>query len=113
MKDNSFVDYILQDVLSHIPGISSRAMFGGHGIYKDGVIFGLIANDVLYFKVGESNISDYEKAGSQPFTYSKKDGKATAMSYWGLPESVFEKKEELNEWVQKAVHASIESKKKK
>ncbi len=46
---NSFDDYVVHDVLGHIDGISARAMFGGHGIYKDGVIFAIIAYDELFF----------------------------------------------------------------
>lgn len=113
MSDSSFVDYIVQDVLFDLPGITARAMFGGYGIYKQGIIFGLIANDVLYFKVSESNKADYENAKSKPFTYTKKDGIASVMSYWEVPESVLENKELLKEWVDKAVISSIHSKKRK
>ena len=42
-------------------------MFGGVGLYCDGVFFGLIALDVLYLKVDATTRSDYESAGSLPF----------------------------------------------
>jgi len=47
---NEFVTYVIEDVLGDIPGITSRAMFGGYGIYRDGIIFSLIAFNQLYFK---------------------------------------------------------------
>ena len=59
---NDYLDYILQDVLGHIEGLHHRAMFGGVGIYKDGVIFGLIYDNQLYFKVNNANRSRYESA---------------------------------------------------
>lgn len=49
-QDSSFKDYIVEDVLGHIDGISSRAMFGGWGIYLDKVIVGIIAEGELYLK---------------------------------------------------------------
>ena len=98
--------------MAGVEGITARAMFGGHGLYKDGVIFGLIADDQLYFKTGESNQKDYEAAGSQPFTYEAKKKKRVAMSYWEVPSDVLENRDEMRLWVNKAVKASLKSRKK-
>ena len=54
-KDNSFHEYVMRDFLGDISGITSRAMFGGWGVYKDGTIFGIIFDGELYFKVDKSN----------------------------------------------------------
>ena len=112
MSKSGFVTYMLEEVLGEIPGITSRAMFGGYGVYKDGVITGLIADDRFYLKVGERNKTDYEEKGSTPFTYSGKNGKVYAMSYWEVPYDIIEDKRELKEWVEKAYRVSIDSKKK-
>ncbi|MDA1316638.1 MAG: TfoX/Sxy family protein [bacterium] len=101
----------MQDLLHHIPGISSRAMFGGYGIYKDGLIFGLIADDELYFKVDELNKSGYEKAGSTPFIYQRGSHPKTAMPYWKVPADVMEDRELIVVWVDKSVAASRRAKK--
>ena len=69
MKNSEFRDYVIYDLFADISGISSRAMFGGFGLYKDGAIFGIIVEGELYFKVGESNRGDYEELNSRPFTY--------------------------------------------
>lgn len=113
MADKGFHEYILHEVLYDIEGISSRAMFGGYGIYKDGLIFALIADGKLYFKVGQSNIEDYKRYESKPFVYEMGDHKSTTMSYWELPESVMEDRVELREWIEKAVHVSREAKRKR
>lgn len=103
MSDKSFFEYVVGDVLSDIDGITSRAMFGGWGIYKDGKIFAIIADGKLYFKVGDINRRDFEKRGSGPFTYMGKGGKPYAMSYWELPEDVMENKVEISDWIEKSV----------
>ena len=110
-QSNPFHEYIMQDLLHHIPGISSRAMFGGYGIYKDGLIFGLIADDELYFKVDELNKSGYEKAGSTPFIYQRGSHPKTAMPYWKVPADVMEDRELIVVWVDKSVAASRRAKK--
>ncbi|MEK7559368.1 MAG: TfoX/Sxy family protein [Patescibacteria group bacterium] len=112
MSDRSFHGFVIEEVLREIPGITSRSMFGGWGIYKDGIFFALIADNQLYFKVDDSNKKDYQNLGSEPFVYESKHGKMT-MSYWLLPEEVMSDKERLKDWVDKSVEASIKSKKKK
>ena len=106
-----FLSYILDDAMNGIPGITARAMFGGYGLYKDGVIFGIIADDELYFKTGDSNQKDYTSAGSRPFTYEGKKGKKIALSYWEVPSDVLENREEIEVWINKAVKVSLKAKK--
>lgn len=110
-KKNGFLQYVEQDLLGRIPGITSRAMFGGYGIYKNGVIFAIIADDRLYFRVTESNIDDYKHSGSEPIVYQRGNHKKTTMPYWLLPEEIMEDPEKIPAWVEKAVQASKESKK--
>ncbi|MDP3975024.1 MAG: TfoX/Sxy family protein [Candidatus Jorgensenbacteria bacterium] len=112
MRDQSFHDYVVHDILGDLPGITSRAMFGGWGIYRHGVIFGLIVEGALYFKVGESNQADFQKAESQPFVYERK-GKKVSLSYWLVPERILEDRETLRRWVEKSVRASEDERKKK
>ena len=86
-------------------------MFGGYGLYKDGVIFGIIANDELYFKVDDTNKQRYESAGSHPFMYEgHKSRKPMAMSYW-LVET--EDKELLTQMVEESYQISLANKKSK
>jgi DNA transformation protein and related proteins len=108
-KDQGFFEYIRDDVMSGIDGITSRAMFGGWGFYKYGKIFGLIADGKLYFKVDDSNKAEYMSYGSKPFEYYGKKGKAITMSYWEVPSDILEDREELEEWIEKSV--SIQNKK--
>lgn len=109
---SDFHEFVMRDLLGDVPGVTSRTMFGGYGIYERGIIFAIIADGRLYFKVDEESRSDYESAGSKPFTYVMHGKKPLAMSYWELPEEVMEDREELARWVTKAVRASAMRKKK-
>ncbi|HEX2896967.1 MAG TPA: TfoX/Sxy family protein [candidate division Zixibacteria bacterium] len=109
-KDQSFHDFVIEDLLGDIDGITSRAMFGGWGIYKDGFIFAIIFEGELYFKADETTSTDFEKLGSHMFVY--KDGeKQSTMSYWLLPAEVQENREMLFQYVTKSVSAAMSAKK--
>lgn len=112
MNTKEFQQYILKDVLNDVEGISSRKMFGGCGLYKHGVIFGMIINDTLYFKVDDSNKIQYEKHNSKPFTYSH-HGKTISMSYWEVPADVIDNKQTLAEWIEQSYLISKQRKVKK
>ncbi len=73
-------------------------MFGGYGLYLDGKIFGLIADEVLYFKTDGSNRPEYEARGSRPFTYETAKGRRVAMSYWEVPSEILEDVQLVAEW---------------
>jgi DNA transformation protein len=103
-RNEEFHEYVMSDVFAGIPGITSRAMFGGWGIYKEGKIFAIIVEGELYFKVRDSNRSDFESRGSHPFTYENK-GKKVTMSYWLLPEEIMENREALFDWVERSLRA--------
>jgi len=75
-------------------------MFGGYGIYHEDIIFAIIAEDELYFKVANNNRAQYEKHESKPFTYrGHKDRKPTVMSYWLVPEEITNDAELIEQWL--------------
>ena len=111
MKDPRFLEYVLKDVLEHIRNITYKHMFGGYGIYKNGIIFAIIAWDQLYFKVDERTVDAYKKLGSEHFTYER-GGKTASLHYWTVPEEIMSDKEKIKEWVEEAVGVSRKSKKK-
>lgn len=111
MKDKSFHDYIVYDLLGNTPDITSKAMFGGWALYKNEIIFGIIIDGELYFKVSDNNRSDFERMKSRPFVYSKKDGKSITMSYWIVPEKIIEDPEKLLALIEKSVAVGRRKKK--
>lgn len=107
-----FVAYIL-DILAPFGDISARGMFGGYGVYKEGLIFGIIVDDTLYFKMSEANRKIFEEAGSHPFTYQRKDTKPVTMSYWEVPLTVIEDQEQCVAWAEAAYEVAKQRKSKK
>lgn len=80
--------------------VAARAMFGGVGLYLDGVFFALIADDTLYFKVDDASRGRFEAAGTGPF---RPYGDERVMQYYEVPPEVLEDRERLVEWVHEAV----------
>lgn len=111
-KQNAYHEYLMGDVFTRIDGISAKRMFGGFGYYKDGMIFAILSDEQLYFKVGDGNKKEYEDIGSKPFTYPMKDGRMSTLSYWELPIDILEDPDRLPEWIEKSVEESRKSKKK-
>ena len=97
------------DQLSGLRGLRAQAMFGGVGLYADEVFFGIVAADVLYFKVDDSTRAAYEASGSKPFKpYADR---AMTMPYYEVPLDVLESAPTLVEWARRAVAAARSSRK--
>lgn len=90
---SSYFEFVVEQLAEIVP-IRSRRMFGGVGIYGDGLFFAIIADDVLYFKVDDSNRPDYERLGMAQFMN---------MQYYQLPADLLEDPDELGEWVEKSL----------
>jgi DNA transformation protein len=97
---DEFLQYVLGQ-LSALGGLSTRRMFGAVGLYCDGAFFGLIAGDVLYFKVGESNRADFEARGMARFRPFP-DRSPASMGYYEVPADVLEDQDECVQWAQRS-----------
>ncbi len=104
-RNIGYLQYVVEDLLGEVPGLTWKPMFSGFGIYKDGIIFCLLLDDHVYFKVSDLNRADYEAYGSKPFSYEGKRGKVVITSYYTVPEEILENKADIQEWVEKAVMA--------
>ncbi len=112
MPVNADFAAFLQEQLEPFGPVTIRSMFGGAGLFHDGVMFGLIAYDTLYFKTGDANRADYENAGMGPFTYEGKS-KPVAMSYHQVPADLLDDPDELSDWARRAFDVALETKKAK
>ena len=101
-----FKSFVL-DQLVELGDVTGRPMFGGVGLYHRGTFFGLMAADVLYFKVDASTRADYVDLGMQPFRpYPERP---SAMRYYAVPLDVVESAPELTRWARRAVAAAERS----
>ena len=85
-------------------------MFGGHGVYCNGVMMGLVAEELLYLKVDEKTKPLFSDAGCEPFVYQSK-AKQVAMSYWSVPDEAMESSEQMLPWAKLAYAAALRKEK--
>lgn len=105
-----FREFIVEQ-LSRVRPVTARSMFGGAGLYADGLIFGLIAEDSVYFKVDDTNRADFESAGRGPF--HPFGDERYSMSYYELPDHLLESPDELRPWMENAIAVSRAARRKK
>lgn len=95
----------LRDLLAPLGAVTARAMFGGHGVYVDGLIIGVIIDEALYLKVDAQTQGSFEAAACAPFVYHMK-GKPLPMSYWSVPEEAMDSPQAMRPWAQMAIDAA-------
>lgn len=105
----SYLDFVLESV-REAGDVEPRRMFGGVGLYTDNVIFALILDDQLYFKVNERTAERYEDAGAEPFLYTNKNGRTVSMPYYRAPEFLFDEPDEMADWVREAMGVGLAAK---
>lgn len=98
---------MIEEKLSAVCDVRTRAMFGGIGIYANDLFFALADDGKLYFKVDASNQEDFELAGMEPFV--PWEG-AKPMGYWQLPDILLDQPEDLKVWVDKALDVAEQKK---
>ena len=112
-RENEFVAHV-GDLLAPFgdgaDGVRFRKMFGGFGVFLGDTMFALIADDVLYFKVDDQTVADFEDAGSEPFSYAR-GGKKFKMSYYMAPDGALEDAEAVHPWAERAIGAAMRNRK--
>jgi DNA transformation protein len=103
-RRDAFVDHVCDLLLAQGP-VAARRMFGGWGLYLDGVMFALIADERLYFKVDDETQERFAGAGAAPFTYIARN-KTVALSYREAPDGSLEDPDDLLPWARLALEAA-------
>lgn len=106
-RQSAFADFVLEQ-MAGVSGVGKRAMFGGFGIYRDGLMFALVADEGLYFKANDHLSEDFIALGLLPFAYQSK-GKTVTLKYYRAPESVFEDSDQMRHWAEKAYRCALRS----
>ncbi|MEI8144922.1 MAG: TfoX/Sxy family protein [Alphaproteobacteria bacterium] len=109
MSDPAF----FEDLFAPFARISTRRMFGGIGLYRDGLMFGLVADDVVYLKSDSEADPTFVAAGAEPFVYEAGGGKRAVMSYRRLPDEGYEDPDALVRWARVAWAAALRASAKK
>lgn len=93
---NGFQD-LLVDLFEPVGGVSFRKMFGGIGIFRQGIMFALVADDTLYLRADEASSIDFKAESCGPFVYDGKN-RPHIMPYWRLPERLYDEPEDFRRW---------------
>jgi DNA transformation protein len=110
-KHNEFIEF-LNETFEEFGLIYVRKMFGGYGIYHDGVMFGLVENDTLYFKADETTQKLFESRGLSQFQYDRA-GKVVKMSYYKAPDEIYDDREKAAVWACRAYEVALKQNNKK
>ncbi|WP_244540272.1 TfoX/Sxy family protein [Kaistia soli] len=86
--------------------VTFRRMFGGSGVFRDGLMFAIVINGTIHLKVDAGNQAGFEAEGCGPFTYARRDGKVMSISYWTIPERLLDEPDELRDWALAAIDVS-------
>lgn len=103
---NAFRDFCTE-LLSPLGPVRTRAMFGGHGFYVDGLFMALVANGQLYLKADDVTRERFVAAGCVPFTYGTKNGERQVMSYYRPPDEALESPPLMQPWARLAFEAAL------
>jgi DNA transformation protein and related proteins len=96
----------LQEQFSPLGRVTMRRMFGKTGVFCDGVMFAMVADDTLYVRVDDLNREAFKEASSDPpLNYAKK-GRSIDLAFWRVPERLFDEPDELAEWARAALAAA-------
>ena len=102
---NEFVDHVLE-LCAPLGRVSARGMFGGHGIFLDGLMFAIVVDDTLYLKTDEQNVAEFKELDLEPFTYARK-GKTASLNYYRAPEEALDAPHVMLPWARSAFSAVL------
>ena len=96
----------LREQLAPLGRITVRRMFGKTGVFCDGVMFGMVTENTLYFRVDDQNRVTFKEAEAFPPLNYQKKGSTIDLSFWRVPERLFDEPDELVAWAQAALAAA-------
>ena len=107
-------DDAIRDLFAGLGPVTIKSMFGGKGIYHEGLIVALEVDGDVLLKADPESVPDFEAAGCVQWVYHGHKGRGpTAMPYWSIPETALDDPEELAVWTHRAWQAALRSKTKK
>ena len=94
------------ELLAPLGRVAARSMFGGHGLYCDSLFFGIVLDNTLYLKADQRSRGEFERAGSEIFTYSRK-GKRATLNFYRAPGEAMDAPHLMLPWGRSAVAAAL------
>ncbi|MBX3579798.1 MAG: TfoX/Sxy family protein [Rhizobiaceae bacterium] len=95
----------IRDIFAGLGAVTIKRMFGGKGVYHDGLIVAVEVDGDILLKADATSAPDFKAAGSTQWTYEGKK-KPVAMPYWSIPDEALDDPDELRQWTRKAFEAA-------
>lgn len=105
-NSQDFVGFVIEQMALFGP-VSARRMFGGHGLYIDGLMLAIVVDDRLYLKADAATRPQFAAKSLPPFTYQRADKRAVSVGYFEAPPEVFDDKAEMLDWARLAHAAAL------
>jgi DNA transformation protein len=95
----------IRELFAPFRSVAAKRMFGGIGLYAEGLMFGLVFDGVIYLRVDETAIPSFEREGSAPFVYplARHHVGRPSRHFWRLPERLYDDPDELAVWAGRAL----------
>ena len=90
------------DLFAFFGPVFARRMFGGIGLFSGDAMVGIVFDDRIYLKTDENTRKAFAEEGMGPFVYRARTGEEIAMSYYEVPERLYDEPEEFAAWVRRA-----------
>lgn len=105
IASDSFAEF-LREQLTPLGRVTMRRMFGKTGVFCNGLMFGMVTNDALYFRVDDHNRAVFKEAESVPPLSYEKKSRTIDLSFWRAPERLLDEPDELVTWARAALAAA-------
>ena len=105
VASDTFAEF-LREQLAPLGRVTMRRMFGKIGVFCDGVMLGMVTANTLYFRVDDHNRAAFKEAEAFPPLNYQKKGSTIDLSFWRVPERLFDEPDELVAWARVALAAA-------
>ena len=105
VASDGFAEF-LREQLASLGHVTMRRMFGKTGVFCDGLMFAMVTDDTLYFRVDEHNRAVFKEAASFPPLNYQKKGSSIDLSFWRAPERLLDEPDEFVTWARTALAAA-------
>ncbi|HVC62227.1 MAG TPA: TfoX/Sxy family protein [Acetobacteraceae bacterium] len=105
IASDSFVEF-LREQLAPLGRVTTRRMFGKIGVFCDGLMLGMVTENMLYLRVDDYNQAEFSEAASVPPLSYEKKGSTIDLSFWRAPERLFDEPDEFVKWARAALAAA-------
>jgi DNA transformation protein and related proteins len=90
------------DLFAPFGKIAVRRMFGAEGLFRDGLMFGIVYRERIYLKTSDESRAAYLAEGAGPLFYEFKNAEGVLTSYYELPDRLYDDPDELAQWTRAA-----------